>query len=281
MPHSSNTQSHYGSTALLARLQTAITQMDLPNGPLPPEALAPVDQFHAGGLIATAELADLIEIKKGEKLLDIGSGLGGPARFLASTYGCTVKGIDLSPTFVEAATYLSQLSEFGGEVSYECGDALCLPYESETFDIVWTQHTSMNIANKAALFTEAHRVLKDQGKFAIFDVVEGTETPIHFPVPWARIPEDSYLIPPNSLRAYLEAAGFRVLSWRDYTPNGIKWFEERQIAEKSAEVPILGLHLVMGTEFSEMARNFVRNLREGRAKLIQVVLDKPSSSTLK
>jgi len=266
---------HYGRDDLTARLKTALAAAGLGEGRLSPATLAPLDQFHSRGLAATIDLAAAAGIEPGAEVLDIGSGLGGPSRYLAAKFGCHVRGIDLSPAFVVAAKFLAERSGLADKVAYQCADALDLPYAANTFDIAWTQHVAMNIADRDHLYAEAFRVLRCGGRLAIFDVVAGATGPLHFPVPWSRGPETSFLLTPAAMRDVLERQGFRVTTWADRTEASIAWFAERQKAQSTDAAPALGLHIVMGPEFPTMTANLGRNLREGRAALVEAVLERP------
>jgi SAM-dependent methyltransferase len=264
---------HYGQHDLRDRLAAALAQAGLADRRLTSEDLAPLDQFHTRGLAATVELADMACVERSSRVLDIGSGLGGPSRYLAATFGCHVRGIDLSASFVEAATFLAKHCSLADKVSYDCADALALPFEDERFDLAWTQHVAMNIADRAGLYAQAYRVLRPGGRLAIYDVVAGEIGPLHYPVPWSPGPETSFLVTPASMRFTLEQQGFRVLIWADRTEAGVAWFD-KQKARATASPPLLGLHLVMGPGFRAVAANLGRNLREGRVGIVQAMLEK-------
>src|SRR6202007_2259814 len=138
----------------------------------------------------TATLAKWAGIAADMSVLDVGSGVGGPARFLAATYGCRVTGVDLSEPFVDAARYLTGRTGQGGRVSFEIASALELPFDDGSFDVVLLQLVAMNISDRTRLYRKIRRVLKSGGRFATFDAVS-LSAELHYPVPWARTPATS------------------------------------------------------------------------------------------
>src|SRR5258708_6247082 len=151
-------------------------------------ALSSFDQLHARGFDATVEMAEALSISCDDLIIDLGAGLGGPARYLADRYNCTVVGVDLTPSFVRAASTLANSLQLGGHLAFVCGSALELSFPDQAFDIVWTQHAVMNIADRPRFYNEVRRVLRAGGKFSCYDGLEGGSGPVHFPVPWAREP---------------------------------------------------------------------------------------------
>src|SRR5262249_15807891 len=194
---------HYRPSGLIERLKAALAVLGPEDQPLTPEQLGTLDQFHTRGLAATAELAALAGITADMSVLDVGSGLGGPGRFLAATCGCRVTGVDLSASFVGAARCLTERSGQRGQGSLETASALDLPFDDGHFDVALLQHVAMNIADRARLYREIRRVLRPSGRFATFDVVSNRGEP-HYPVPWARTPATNFPLTPAPTRSAID-----------------------------------------------------------------------------
>jgi len=260
---------HYDATGLTDRLKIALAALGPEDQPLTPKQLAALDQFHTRGLAATADLAKLAGITADMSVLDVGSGVGGPARFLAETRGCRVTGIDLSEPFVDAARYLAERTGQSERVSFHTASALDLPFEGSSFDVVLLQHVAMNIAERARLYQEIRRVLKPGGRFATFDVVANGHEP-YYPVPWARTPATSFLLTADATREAIEQANFRTLTWQDDTEAAKAWFAELRA---SGPQPSPNLGVVMGPGFAELAANLGRNLMEDRLGILTAVFE--------
>ena len=260
---------HYHATGLTERLKTALSALGPENQRLTPQQLGTLDQFHTRGLAATAELAKLAGITADVSVLDVGSGVGGPARFLAATYGCRVTGVDLSEPFVDAARYLTERTGQSGQVLFQTASALDLPFDDGRFSVVLLQHVAMNIADRALLYREIRRVLKSGGKFATFDVVLNAGEP-HYPVPWARTPATSFLLTAAATREAIESAGFRTLTWQDDTEAGKAWFAQLRA---SGPPPSPNLGVVMGPDFAQLAANLGKSLMEGRLGILTAVFE--------
>jgi SAM-dependent methyltransferase len=264
----------YGVADVTTRVAEALDRAGFADAAIPWQALAPLDQFHVGGLPATTALADKLGITPGTALLDVGCGLGGPSRHLASVYGCSVDGIDLNPALIDLARMLTRRAGLADCVTHATADATALPFEAASFDFAWTQHVAMNIADRHALYSGVHRVLRPGGRFALYDVVAGEMGPLHFPVPWARDPAASFLLTPAATREVLEECGFVVADWTDATEAGQAWFQAQDTAAKSRpdELRPLALPLVMGADFPARTATLRRNFQEGRARLLQAIV---------
>jgi sarcosine/dimethylglycine N-methyltransferase len=268
-------RNHYRATGLTERLKTALTVLGPEDQQLTPQQLGALDQFHTRGLAATAELATLAGITAGMLVLDVGSGVGGPARFLAANYGCRVTGVDLSEPFVDAARYLTERTGQSGRVSFEIANALELPFDGGRFDVALLQHVAMNIDDRARLYREIRRVLKLGGRFATFDVVLNSGEP-HYPLPWARTPATSFLLTAAATREVIEPAGFRTLAWRDDTEAAKTWIAALRA---SGPPPSPNLGVVMGPDFTQLSANLGRNLMEGRLGILTAMFDAVSTNT--
>jgi MPBQ/MSBQ methyltransferase len=262
-------QQHYAHASLLHLIVDALERTGRDLGNLSPDDLAPIDEFHTRGRTATVELADLVGFKGDENVLDVGSGLGGPSRFLAKNYGCRVTGIDLTPEFVAVAEELTRLTRLGDLVSYRQGDALSIPFGSATFDVVWSQNVAMNIADRPRLYAEIRRVLRPGGKYAVSDVVRGAGGEPYYPLPWARVAATSYLLNEAATRLALERAGFAILAWENTTAQALAAALARAAA---TSLPPLGLHLLFGTAWPAITANQLRSYREGRIGIVHGVL---------
>ncbi|RDK01026.1 class I SAM-dependent methyltransferase [Paraburkholderia lacunae] len=266
---------HYRATGLTERLKVALAVFGPEDQPLTPQQLAALDQFHTRGLAATAELANLAGIGAGMSVLDVGSGVGGPARFLAATEGCRVTGIDLSEAFVDAARYLTQRTGQTEQVSFHAASALELPFDDSRFDVVLLQHVAMNIADRTRLYREIRRVLKSGGRFATFDVVANGSEP-HYPVPWARTPATSFLLTVDATHEAIEQAGFRTLVSQDDTEAAKAWIAQQRA---SGPPPSPNLSVVLGPDFAQLFTNLGRNLLEGRVGVLTAVFEASSTKT--
>jgi ubiquinone/menaquinone biosynthesis C-methylase UbiE len=266
---------HYDTGGALARVRAALGAAGIGLEGITIEQLASIDEFHIRGRAATTELAAALAPRTGSRVLDVGSGLGGPSRYLAATYGCQVTGIDLTPDYVEAARALAGWVGFGDRVRYEIADATGLPFEAASFDYVWTQHAAMNIADKARLYGEIARVLRPGGRLALNDILQGPAGPIHFPVPWADDPAISHLVEPAELKALLQESGFALEHTVNRTDEAIAWAAERRAEAAAGRKPALSPTQLFGEQARPRFANLFRNLDEGRILVIEAIVRKP------
>jgi ubiquinone/menaquinone biosynthesis C-methylase UbiE len=263
--------SHYGRGGLLDRILTALAAAGKEIEHLTVQDLAPIDQFHSRRLRATEELAGLLAPASSDHVIDVGSGIGGPARYLAATFGCRVSGVDLTEEFVATAIELTRRTGLSGLVDFRQGSALELPFPDAAFDLGWTQNVAMNIADRPRWYAEMHRVLKPGGRLAIQDVVQGPSGPLHYPVNWADTPQISFLQTAEATRQMLEQAGFAVQVWQDNSAAAISEAAAER-ATPAENRPTLTLELIVGESFRERMRNSRRNMLEDRIRLINAVL---------
>ena len=266
-------EAHYSRSDLGAAILAALKEAgkDLDN--LTPDDLAPVDEFHGGQRPATVRLAELVGFSGSERVLDVGSGLGGPSRYIASRFGCRVSGIDLTAEFCRVAEMLTRLTRLVERVDYRQGDALHLPFEDMSFDVVWSQNAAMNIADRDRLYGEMRRVLKPGGRVGLQEVAAGPGGEPHYPVQWSREPKTSFLLTQQETRQKLEAIGFRVRVWQDTTEEALQAARARA-RNVEGPPPVLGTHLIIGDDWRAMFRNSARNLEERRTELFNAVLER-------
>jgi SAM-dependent methyltransferase len=254
---------------------SALNKMAKPLQGLTVEDLAPVDHFHARGLPATVELADRLPIKAGQVILDIGCGLGGPARYMAKRFQCNVSGVDITEPFVDAANKLTALLRMQGQVKIGHGDGQRLPYPDSHFDGAYTQHVTMNVADRPRFFTEAYRVLKPGAFFALTEHGLGPKGDPHYPVPWSADGSGSHLVTPPETRAILEETGFEAIVVEDTGAKYLAGYKQAiEKAEKGA-LPPLGIHILLGETASQKSRNAARNIEERRTHPLQLICRKP------
>ena len=260
---------HYAAPGLLERIGQGLAKAGKDPDNVTIEDLGGVDEFHLGGFAATIGLIERLQVTAEMHVLDVGSGLGGPARRLAKTVGCRVTGIDLSADFCDAGRALNGWTGLGDRVTLCQGDANDLSVlERESFDAAWTLHVGMNIADKDRFYSSIHRALKPGGRFLVYDIlaVEGQE--VLYPAPWARDPAGSFLSTQAALVDHLRGAGFVVEDVQDRTAAGQALFEEglRRAAAMPSPPP-LGLHVVLGPITKEILPLLKRNMEEGRLGL--------------
>ena len=275
MPTPNPVATHYGNSGIAGRVLAALREVNGPDAPVTPETLAPIDHFHGRGALATEELVALLKPQPGERLLDIGSGVGGPARWIAAKSGVHVTGVDLTPEFCEAARALNAACGMADRVTILEGSALDLPVPDIAFDRAYSQNVIMNIADKPRFYREAFRALRPGGLLALSNNCTGEAGEPYFPVPWATTRDTSFLATVEQTRADLAGAGFEIVSFEDTTETQ-KEAAQRELTRLQKDgLPRLSPHLIMGERLREMRLNSVRSLAEGRVRSIEVLAKKP------
>lgn len=257
-------EAHYSVRDIEARILKAIRAAGLnPGQRLTVEELGPLDHFHTGGLHASRELQKMAQIRAGDRVLDIGAGLAGPARMLAA-HGCRVDCIDMADDFCVGAKLLNRLTGLEDRIAVHKGSALDLPFPDDTFDVVWMQNVGMNIADKTGLYAEVYRVLKPGGRFAFQEIAAGDAATCYFPLPWATVARDSFLVSPEAMRSALEATGFVAEHFEDVSEAHLN-----RPAEAAADGQLT--LAVFVDDLGRKAGNARRSLEEGRIRLVRGV----------
>lgn len=263
---------HYSQGDLLSRLNAALKEDGVDPDHPSLEALAPYDQFHGRGLEATAEIAELMQAGPGDHILDIGSGLGGPARYFANRFGCRVTGIDLTREFCDVARHLTRLLGLEARVGFEVGDALKMPFADAGFDGAYSMNVSMNIADKGALYREIHRVLKPGAWLVLSELAKGQGSDPDYPTPWAGSARASFLSTPEETRGGLSAAGFDVIRLHGSAEKTLAFgARSRAMVERGEKPPHRAVMLIHGKSAGQMAANTSRGVAEGRIIPIEVL----------
>lgn len=268
---------HYGVPGLGAEILDTLEAADVDPDALTREDIAGFEEFHIRGREATRELAELASIDAGAAVLDVGSGVGGPARTLAKEYDCEVMGVDLVDSYCRAARLFTERVGLAERVQFDLANALDLPYAADMFDVVWFQHTLMNVAETDLAIAEAARVLASDGTLALYEICAGTVGDPYFPVPWAGDDSLNFLDSPASLEDTILDQGFELVAWNDVTEPSLEWFQgvvESMADQPDDAPPPLGLNLLMGAETPVKARNVVRSLEEDRIRVVQGVFNR-------
>ncbi|WP_282607950.1 class I SAM-dependent methyltransferase [Pelagibius sp. Alg239-R121] len=266
---------HYSRSDLLGAIKRGLEALGKKRETATLDDLALVDEFHVGGRQASIELLDQMDVSADQFVLDIGCGLGGPARFAADYYGCKVAGVDLTEDYVTAGRVLCNWVGLSDKVSLRQGSALNMPLVDGTFDAAYMMHVGMNIADKAALCSEVYRLLRPGARFGIYDVMRVGEGELTFPVPWSSVPETSFVARPQEYKDALAAAGFKIVAERNRRDFALDFFEKQRVRLAASDgLPPLSLHIVMGENTGEKLQNLVTNIAENRVAPVEVIARK-------
>lgn len=263
--------SHYGRHGLKRAVRAALAASGTDLGRLAPGSLAALDEFHLGGAAATAALAQALALPPGTRLLDIGCGLGGPARHFAAAHGCVVTAIDLTADYLALATELTRASGLEDRVAFCRAGALALPFAEGAFARVTLIHVGMNIADKRALLAGIRRVLAPGGRLGLYDIMRLKEGALSFPLPWARTAEISFVAPADDYRALLAGAGFAIERESDWSARALAVAREMRARAAKDGPPALGLHLLMGEEAGQRLGNLLGAVEQGTLAPVMMV----------
>ncbi|WP_420393037.1 SAM-dependent methyltransferase [Acuticoccus sp.] len=263
---------HYARPQLEQAILEALIANGTPIEGLSPDDLAPVDEFHLGGREATVRLAKALHLEPSQRLLDLGAGIGGPARTFAANHGVSVTGIDLTPDFVATGNALSARCSLADRVRLREGDILDLPGDA-SFDRATLIHVGMNIADKAALFAAVRRALKPDGRFGLYDLMQVGPGEVAYPAPWSSTQSTSFVEPPDAYRRTLEASGWRVVHEESLADLVLERISEGRRNAKLHGRPALGLHLVIGDGFKERFANAVAAVEAGTIAPIMMIAE--------
>ena len=267
-----NITDHYQSGELLARLDAALRDDGVDPAQPGLAGLEPYDQFHHRGLDGTAELAEMVTIGAGDHLLDVGCGIGGPARYLADRFGCRITGIDLTEEFCEVARELTRRCGLDELIAYEQGDALDMPFADASFDGAYSMNVSMNIADRDGLYREIRRVLKPGGWLILSEIAQGPAGEVSYPTPWALDASASFLATPEETKARVEACGFEVVRLIDATEaTKASGARGRAIVEAGGKPPHRSVNLIHGDIAVEAMRNTSQGVADGCLVPIEVL----------
>jgi sarcosine/dimethylglycine N-methyltransferase len=261
---------HYEAGGPYEKVMAALEVLAPKGAPLALEQLATFEDFHTAGRMATARMAQLLAPAADELVLDAGSGIGGPARYLASQFGCRVIGLDLTPEFVAIANMLSERTGMTDRVECRVGDVTSTGLADESVDHCWTQHVAMNIADRKGFYAEMRRVTRPGGRFALFDVIDGGGGELLLPVPWATQPEHSHLVTKEELRTLVEGAGFRVDVWDDPTAEMLDMMRSMTAPPPGSQPPPLNPTILID-DFPTKSASYMTNMAEGRTALLLAV----------
>ncbi len=266
---------HYTHGRLVDAIRAGIANLGKTPETVTVEDLAPVDEFHIGGRQATDDFIGQLGLSDCNHVLDIGCGLGGASRFVATRYECRVTGIDLTPEYIETAQTLCAWVGLDERISLHQGSALDMPFETGAFDGAFMLHVGMNIEDKTGLFAEVARVVRPGARFGVYDIMGTGVDDLSYPVPWAATPDASAVCAPDDYKEALREGGFEIIGERNRREFAIAFFEEmRARAAKAGGPPPLGLHILMGETASEKVENMLDNISAGRIAPFELIARK-------
>jgi ubiquinone/menaquinone biosynthesis C-methylase UbiE len=274
LPTQQDVSNHYTHGDLAAAIRTGIESLGKTVNSVTVDDLAPVDEFHIGGRQASEDFLGQLDLSPEKHALDVGCGLGGAARFVASRYGCRVTGIDLTPEYVETAKVLCRWVGLDNSISLHQGSALAMAFADRAFDRAYMLHVGMNIDDKAKLCSEVSRVLRSNALFGIYDVMRIGDGELAYPVPWATTAASSAVAKPVQYREALQAAGFSVVAERNRRDFALAFFDQLRARTAAGGPPPLGLHILMGRNTPDKVQNMIHNISNGCIAPVELIARK-------
>jgi len=266
---------HYFHGDLISAIEAALPDLGKTTENVTIEDLAPVDEFHVGGRLATDNLIDQLNFSEEQHVLDVGCGLGGASRYVASRFKSHVTGIDLTPEYIETGKILSTWLGLDGDVTLEQGSALSMPFQDNMFDGAYMLHVGMNIDDKASLFAEIHRVLKPGAYFGIYDIMRQKEGELLYPVPWATKNSISKLSSPEQYKKELDDADFKIFDEHNRRDFALDFFKQLRVkTEANGGPPPLSLHTLMQESAPEKIKNLIINITENLISPVEIIAQK-------
>ena len=272
MPDKNLVANHYTHGSLVDAIRDGVHKLGKTLEQIDIDDLAPVDEFHIGGRVATQSFLDQLNIASTHHVLDVGCGLGGGSRYAAQRYGCQVTGVDLTKEYVETGNTLCNWVGLGAQIRLQVEDAIHLSLPNDTFDRAYMMHVGMNIGDKDALARELHRVVRPGGRVGIYDVMQVGEGDLEFPVPWAKTPQGSAVSSPTEYRSALQSTGFDIVVERNRRDFALAFFAELQAKLASAGgPPALGLHILMGETAPVKLKNMIENVSRNLVAPVELI----------
>lgn len=275
MPNEKSVAQHYTHGALLKSIQAGVEQLGKTVDNVTLHDFAPVDEFHIGGRQATEHFVGQLGLTADAHVLDVGCGLGGPARFVADKYGCRVTGIDLTDEYIKTGQAINGWVDLNEQIVLQQGSALALPFAAQHFDSAYMIHVGMNIAEKASLFNGVHQVLRDGARFGVYDIMQVSDGDIAYPVPWADDESLSTLSTPQAYEDALRTAGYEIVTVTDRRDYALDFFEAmRKRSTANSIPPPLGLHVLMAASTPVKVKNMIENLVAGLIAPVEIIARK-------
>jgi len=275
MSYDKSVSDHYLHGDLLNAIETSLPALGKTTQNVTIEDLAPVDEFHIGGRLATDSLINQLNFSEQDHVLDVGCGLGGAARYVVDKYKNRVTGIDLAPEYIATGNELCSWLNLDRYITLKQGSALSMPFQDSMFDGGYMLHVGMNIDDKASLFSEIYRVLKPGSSFGVYDIMRKKEGELTYPVPWATEISTSKLSTPEQYIQALSDAGFGISKENDRRDFAIEFFKQlRAKAEANGGPPPLGLHTLMQESTADKIRNMIENISNGYIAPVEIIVQK-------